>query len=174
MKREQFDHFVIEVRVRGFDMVLGDAGVTSLTSWRPYGVFDRSNPGIEQHMGESFIWIPPNLAVDPPPPGPRGIASLVWQFFRTEPGPDLTPEVQDPLTPQVREQTLALRGMPRPEPDLLAIRDYDSVRQLEFYRLKMRSERGAQWLAERPPEGPERNTLWLAKHPPRPGPIQTC
>lgn len=82
VNRTEFDAFVSDIRSRGFTHVRTSAGMQPIADWRPYGCFDGSNPGIEQHIAR-FDWYSQNQAVDVPVRDYGGPCGL-WTFFDLE------------------------------------------------------------------------------------------
>ena len=79
MNRVQFDAFVSDVMARGYSNVRTGGGLLPLDRWRPYGVFDGGNPGIEQHIA-GFQWLDDCRAADMPVTEYPGTVSGVWEF----------------------------------------------------------------------------------------------
>jgi hypothetical protein len=84
MTREQFEAFCAEVRARRFDSVVSEGGrAVPLKRRRPFGAFGGCNPGIEEHMGDGFIWISAIEAYAIPVP-PYGLADYVWTSLNSQ------------------------------------------------------------------------------------------
>ena len=75
----------------------------------------------------------------------------LWRFVRPLHG--------TPRSTQNYQGALPEIGVPGPEPDLHAQYEYDSVRQVDYYRLRALSKPAVLWLVEHPPGGPEHNTV---------------